>query len=111
MEENKNYYSLEEVADMLGVNYQLIYRLVRSGEIPAIQLGRVYRVQRADLMSYLESRKTGGAAKEMICDGCGVKYASKESFPGVCEECGAPLCVDCWTRQEKRKCAKCEKSS
>ena len=108
MDDNKNYYSLEEVADMLGVNYQLIYRLVRSGEIPAIQLGRVYRVQKDDLQDYLESCKNRKNTPEIICDGCGAKYASKQSFPGVCEECGTPLCVDCWTRNERRRCGKCE---
>ena len=45
----ENYMSLEEVAEFLGVTYQLIYRLVRSGELPAARLGKLYRVARADL--------------------------------------------------------------
>ena len=110
MDKTKNYYSLEEVAEMLGVNYQLIYRLVRNGELPAIQLGRVYRVEKNDLKNYLESCKNRKSTPEIICDGCDVKYASKQSFPGVCELCGTPLCIDCWTRLGKRKCAKCGKA-
>ena len=50
------YMSLEEVADMLGVTYQLIYRLVRAGELPAVRLGKLYRVSRADLDAYLEPK-------------------------------------------------------
>ena len=38
---NEEYKSLEEVADMLGVTYQLIDRLVRSGELPAVRLGKL----------------------------------------------------------------------
>ena len=54
---DKNYLSLEEVADALGVTYQLIYKLVRSGELPAARLGKLYRVSRADLHAYLERSK------------------------------------------------------
>ena len=48
------YLSLEEVAEMLGVTYQLIYRLARSGELPAVRLGKLYRVARGDLEKYLD---------------------------------------------------------
>ena len=53
MSPEQEYLSLEDVAELLGVNYQLIYKLVRSGELPAVRLGRVYRVQRSDLDRYL----------------------------------------------------------
>ena len=38
---DSEYMSLEDVAKMLGVTYQLIYRLVRSGELPAVRLGKL----------------------------------------------------------------------
>ena len=60
--------SLEEVVEMLGVTYQLIYRLVRSGELPAVRLGKLYRVSRIDLEQYLERQKGvpsgGGVCRE-----------------------------------------------
>ncbi len=60
------YMSLEEVADMLGVTYQLIYRLVRSGELPAVRLGKLYRVSRVDLDGYLERSKGASASGRRV---------------------------------------------
>ncbi len=104
MNEDKQFLSLEEVAKLLDVKYQLIYRLVRSGELPAVRVGRVYRVERADLDAYLERSKTGSGGT--TCSVCGSFYRSMSSFPGVCEECGEPICTDCWRRLGVRRCAK-----
>ena len=100
------YMSLEEVADMLGVTYQLIYRLVRSGELPAIRLGKLYRVSRADLNSYLEQSKR--AASGGTCSVCGTFYRTKDSLKNFCtsDGCTEPICFDCWTRLGIRKCKK-----
>ncbi|MFT5198506.1 MAG: excisionase family DNA binding protein [Planctomycetota bacterium] len=105
MAKAKSFLSLEEVADLLGVNYQLIYRLVRKGELRAARLGRVYRVEQCDLDSYLE-RSKGHAAEPVdhVCSGCGRRYASRVSMKGECRECGADLCVECWVREERRVC-------
>lgn len=106
MANENGYMSLEEVADMLGVTYQLIYRLVRSGEMPAVRLGKLYRVSRADLDLYLERSKN--AATGGTCSVCGTFYKSRESLTQTCTEdgCDAPICFDCWTRLGVRKCAK-----
>jgi excisionase family DNA binding protein len=45
-----------EVADQLRVSTMTIYRLIRSGELPAVRVGRNYRVREADLDAYLESQ-------------------------------------------------------
>lgn len=45
-----------EVADQLRVSTMTIYRLIRSGELPAVRVGRNYRVRKADLDAYLESQ-------------------------------------------------------
>lgn len=94
--------TLEEVADLLGVTYNLIYRLVRSGQIPASRIGRVYRVAAADLEDYLQRSKQDVAGRP--CAACGKSYASKLSLPEECAECGAPICRDCWTRRGVRHC-------
>ena len=103
---SEEYKSLEEVAEMLGVTYQLIYRLVRSGELPAVRLGRLYRVSRADLNHYLErsKRSTSGG----ICSVCGTFYRTQGSLNNFCTEegCSEPICFDCWTRLGIRRCAK-----
>lgn len=101
------YMSLEEVADMLGVTYQLIYRLVRSGELPAVRLGKLYRVSRGDLDAYLE-RSKGASGTGGTCSVCGTFYRSRESLKQTCTEdgCVEPICFDCWTRLGLRKCAR-----
>lgn len=99
--------SLENVAEMLGVTYQLIYRLVRSGELPAVRLGKLYRVSRQDLDGYLERSKSASAAGG-VCSVCGTFYKSKKSLAQTCTEAGCeePICFDCWNRLGIRKCQK-----
>lgn len=101
--------TLEEVADLLGVNYQLIYKLVRSGEMGALRIGRVYRVTKADFDAFLQknrSQPTGG-----ICSICGTRYDSRLSLKHACTECGGLICVDCWSRKKVRICPHHDKES
>ena len=106
MTKDNGYMSLEEVADMLGVTYQLIYRLVRSGELPAVRLGKLYRVSQDDLNNYLERSKSGTAGG--TCSACGTFYKTRDSLKNVCtaEGCEEPICFDCWTRLGIRRCTK-----
>jgi excisionase family DNA binding protein len=97
----KKYMAIEDVADLLGVNYQLIYRLVRSGDLPAIRLGRIYRVTQEDLDAYLKKQKTNAGG---VCSACGHKYRSSLSLENSCEVCGEPVCKDCWERKGLRRC-------
>ena len=99
------YLSLEEVADILGVTYQLIYRLVRSGELPAVRLGKLYRVSRTDLDNYLTQSKNS-LSHGGVCSVCGTVYKSRESLRQSCttDGCEEPICFDCWTRRGVRKC-------
>ena len=61
---NKRFYTLEEVADYLGVNYQLVYRLVKSEELPAVRIGRVYRVEKQQLEDFITKQTTGNNKKQ-----------------------------------------------
>lgn len=45
-----------EVADDLRVSTMTVYRLIRSGDLPAVRVGRNYRVRRQDLDAYLEAQ-------------------------------------------------------
>ncbi len=103
MDNDKEHLSLEEVAGELGVTYQLIYRLVRAGELPAARLGKLYRVSRTDLKAYLERSKLEGQSGG-ICAACGTRYRSKASLQQACTRCGAPICFDCWKRRGVRTC-------
>ena len=104
MSKDKEHLSLDEVAAELGVTYQLIYRLVRSGELPAARLGKLYRVSRTDLNAYLEQSKRE-ATEGGTCAACGTYYRSKGSLQQACEVCGAPVCFDCWVRKGVRRCS------
>jgi excisionase family DNA binding protein len=43
----------DEVADLLRVSTMTVYRLIRRGELPAVRVGRNYRVRSGDLDTYL----------------------------------------------------------
>ena len=107
--------SIEEVAEILGLEYKSIYRLVRAGELPAARIGRVYRVNKADLAAFLEQQKqalheeTAGkklaAQCEIRCGSCGARIVSELGIAGRCEVCEAALCAECFGIN-KIKCCK-----
>ena len=99
----KRFLSLEEIAELLSVDYQLVYRQVRSGELPAVKLGRIYRVDRSDFETYLLRRKSGTG---FTCGACGKVWQSTLSLAGECEAegCHEPICIDCWNRLGLRTC-------
>jgi excisionase family DNA binding protein len=43
-----------EVAEQLRVSTMTVYRLIRRGELPAVRVGRNYRVRARDLETYLD---------------------------------------------------------
>jgi excisionase family DNA binding protein len=49
--------TVPEVAKLLKLSVTFVWREVRAGTLPTIRLGRSVRVTRADLDSYLESKR------------------------------------------------------
>ena len=47
-----------EVADLLRVSRMTVYRLIKTGEMPALRVGRNYRLREEDVHSYLMERYT-----------------------------------------------------
>lgn len=47
-----------EVAAELRVSTMTVYRLIAAGELPALRIGRSFRVQSEDLARYLSSSLT-----------------------------------------------------
>ena len=45
-----------EVARQLRVSNMTVYRLVKSGQLAAIRIGRGYRIREEDVRRYLEQR-------------------------------------------------------
>jgi len=54
--------TVNEVANILRVSNMTVYRLVKSGQIPAIRVGKNYRIKENDVNDYL-SRGTQAQEK------------------------------------------------
>ena len=50
--------TVAELAGLLRVSNMTVYRLVQAGEIPAIRVGRSYRIREDDVDRYLADRYT-----------------------------------------------------
>lgn len=50
--------TVQEVAEMLRVSNMTVYRLVRSGELRALQIGKSYRLREEDVDAFIASRFT-----------------------------------------------------
>lgn len=46
-----------EAARYLGISQRTLYRLIDSGELPAYKLGRVVRLQKADVEAFIEGAR------------------------------------------------------
>jgi len=53
----KKYYSIDDIATMLGFSYNKVNKLVKNNEIPAYKIGNQYRVERQDFTEYLKNSK------------------------------------------------------
>lgn len=51
----------EEVLSCLKVNPRTIYRLIKTGELPAIRIGRQWRFRRADLDEWIDRQQTAAS--------------------------------------------------
>lgn len=51
---HSEFLSVDEVATYLYVSAMTIYRLIKANEIPAIRVGRMYRIKRTDLEAYVQ---------------------------------------------------------
>lgn len=47
----------EEVLGYLKTTQRTIYRLIRSGELPAVRIGRQWRFRRTDLEAWVERQR------------------------------------------------------
>jgi excisionase family DNA binding protein len=106
--------SIEDVADILGLEYKSVSRLVKSGQIPAARIGRVYRISKQDLDQYIELQKgvvrreaesaDNPASTELRCSYCNERILSKLGIAGRCEVCDGALCANCFVVKKKNHC-------
>jgi excisionase family DNA binding protein len=50
-----------EVAATMRVSNMTVYRLIKGSELPAIRVGKNYRIRESDMDRYLEQRQVEGA--------------------------------------------------
>lgn len=53
---------VKTVAERLGLCKMTVYRLIHAGRIPAVQVGRSYRIEEKDFQAYLRKVRTRGSA-------------------------------------------------
>lgn len=49
-----DFLTVSEVAHLMRVSNMTVYRLIRSGALPAVQIGNRYRVRESDVHKYLD---------------------------------------------------------
>lgn len=45
-----------EVASLMRVSNMTVYRLIKGGQLPAIRVGKNYRIRESDVSEYLSAR-------------------------------------------------------
>jgi len=48
--------TVSEVAATMRVSNMTVYRLIKSGDLPALRVGKNYRIREADVAKYLSER-------------------------------------------------------
>jgi len=54
MIKEKEFYTAEDLAELLQVNIMTIYRYIKAGRIKAYKIGREYRVDNAEFQAFLK---------------------------------------------------------
>jgi excisionase family DNA binding protein len=50
--------TVNEVAELLRLSDMTVYRLIKKGDLPAVRIGRSYRLREDDVDAYLADRYT-----------------------------------------------------
>ncbi len=68
MDKDKEFFSVGELAEWLGIGTMTIHRMVKRGDIPCYQVGKLFRFRRTDIEAWLARHRKGPdnrpAAKE-----------------------------------------------
>ena len=54
--EPKEFYTPKEIAERLGIHRNTVVKMILRRELPAIVIGKLYRITEAQLQEYLEKR-------------------------------------------------------
>ena len=72
---NKNFYTVKELADILGVSRIAVFKKIKNGQIKAEKMGRNYIIYSKDLIDVTDDKLTDKIKKQI---GKGVAKVVKE---------------------------------
>lgn len=58
MNKNKQFYTAEELADVLQYNIMTIYRYINSGKLKAYKIGKEFRIDKEEFDKFLSKVET-----------------------------------------------------
>ena len=61
----KEFYSVKELAELLGVCEMTIYRMMKRGEIAYYSIGRAKRFRREDVEAFLKRCRTNESGNDL----------------------------------------------
>ena len=56
--DNKQFYTAQELADLLGYNIMTIYRYIKAGKLKAYKMGKEFRIEKKEYQKFLSQAKT-----------------------------------------------------
>ena len=93
-----NLLTTEEVAEKLKVTKYTVYSLIKSGKLPALRIGRSFRIHEEELNDYLQKCII---THEDECDKC--------EYIAWCNSCGPDInCNDCIGDIHEYECNSCD---
>jgi excisionase family DNA binding protein len=58
MDKQQEFYTAEELADILKVNIMTIYRYIKAGKLEAYKFGKEFRIGKSEFDKFLNNSKT-----------------------------------------------------
>jgi len=66
---DRTWISTKQAAEWLGINTTLLYEYIDRGRLPAYRFGRVIRLRRSDVETFLEGRQVEPGTITHLVDG------------------------------------------
>lgn len=54
----KNFYTAQELAELLSMNVMTIYRYIKAKRLKAYKIGKEYRIEKAEFNAFLKRTST-----------------------------------------------------
>lgn|GEM_PF-4330454 len=59
-------FSVRDVAEQTTLPVSTVYDVIARGELPAVRIGRAVRIDEADLLRWIDSRRDRMASRESV---------------------------------------------